>query len=376
MRLPNSNESYETLKQIAERNRCVECGSRLSVAWGGAFKVNGYIIRCTNNIEHKLFARPYEPTGYEIIEGLEKKAMLEQKNYTTAVGLPRAVGLTRKKADEIINSLWGDAPMVEKTKAAMLCVDYGLNPQAKHIFLVPYRHYETVNGVKKETGTDWSLIMGIKGKRVIARRQGEFYYYDETPRLMTDDEILKYYGEHDPDYFYAITIIVDSAGNKFPGYGRYSRSDKPKGLDKGNSHANMAWIHSESQALERFAPGNMPEGVIYSDTAEYEVLPDIGIVNKFSGEIVEGPLPRPAKQLYDSPGITSVSVSPSEPVDRDWVKESLKLLDWKNVINDYLKPVFTEIKADTITKYMDAMTKDEQQQFAREIERRLKVAGK
>jgi len=33
--------------------RCLECGSLLLLAWGGAYKIDSYILRCGENIEHK-----------------------------------------------------------------------------------------------------------------------------------------------------------------------------------------------------------------------------------------------------------------------------------------------------------------------------------
>ncbi len=375
MKLPGKNETYDDLIKKSKRLRCLECGGIVNVAWGGAFGHPSYILRCGNSIEHSNFARPYEPTAYEIIEEKERKAM-EQN---TALTTPRATSLTKQRATDIINSLWGEAPPVEKTKAVMLCLDYGLNPLAKHIFLIPYNRKDRDSG--RIIGQDWSLVMGIKAKRLIAyRRQGGFSYGEAhgviTPCLMTEDEEKQYFGAVSKEHVSSITIIVDSHGNKYPGYGRYALKDNPKGLDKGNSRANMANIRSESQALERYAPGAMPDGIDVVD-AEFEELPNGGKVNTITGEIkeTEQPAPDPEKELFDAPGISS-GPAPSEAIDRDWLKESLKFLDWKRVILDYLAPTFPHIKADSVSMYLDKMTPDEQRKFAQEVERRLKVEHK
>ena len=101
----------------------------------------------------------------------------------TGVAVRRMTALSQARANQIIESLWGAAPPVEKLKAAMICVDYGLNPLQKHLFLVGYEHKE--NG--KVDRVDWSIIYGIKAKRVIAYRHGYFAYADNTPRLMTEE---------------------------------------------------------------------------------------------------------------------------------------------------------------------------------------------
>jgi hypothetical protein len=139
----------------------------------------------------------------------------------------------------------------------------------------------------------------------------------------------------------------------------------------------MAMIRSESAALERYAPGAMPEGLDVID-AEYEVLPDIGIVDRGTGEIIE---PKPV-QIESKPEPVRpemVESSHRDVVDRTWVIESIRELDWRTVIPDYLKQhcwlVDTE-KIKSVGGYLDNMTEKEQRDFEAEIQRRLKKAGK
>jgi hypothetical protein len=179
------------------------------------------------------------------------------------------------------------------------------------------------------------------------------------------------------DHLCAITILIDEKGNKYPGYGRWPLSQNPKGMDKGNTKANMAMIRSESQALEKLAPGQMPEepGVV---DADYEEVPPQRTINKDTGEIVEKPVAveksvvtenpesaaafdalksantnsspaqnPPAAEIKNAPAKKETpKMTPAEPatvppktisgVDMDWLKESITKLKWKNVIVDYL----------------------------------------
>jgi hypothetical protein len=303
---------------------------------------------------------------------MEKKAMQEKKN-TALAGITRTMVLTRKHAVDIVDHLWGEAPFIEKEKAAMLCVDYGLNPLAKHLFLIPYN--------RKDGGKDWAIVMGIKAKRLIAYRQGRFSYADMTPRLMTNEEQKSYFGGISDAHISAITIIVDGAGNRYPGYGRYSLSENPKGMDKGNTRENMAMIRSESAALERYAPGAMPDNIDVID-ADYEDIPDVGLVSRSTGEIVVNkpvieskPVMIESKPEKKEP--ETIQPAHKDVVDRVWIKESLKSLNWRNVIHDYLsKSCWLIDKAETVTQYLDAMTEKEQREFEAEIQRRLKEAGK
>jgi len=276
--------TYEELQKRAATMKCQECGGSLSVAWGGSFGINDYIIRCGNNPNHKNFSRPYQPTDFEIIEKKEMKAMDNNKSLATR---QRVTAMTEIRATEIVNSLWGDAPAIEKAKAIMVCVDYGANPLMKHVFLIPFAKKEQVNGVWQEVGKEWAMVFGIKFKRLLAYRVKSFSYDDFTPRLMTEDEQKRIYGEVSKDNLCAITILVDEKGNKYPGYGRYPlNGNNPKGMDKGNTRANMAMIRSESQALEKLAPGQMPEepGVV---DADYEEVPPQRTIDPATGEIKE-----------------------------------------------------------------------------------------
>jgi len=362
---------------------CAICRSRITVAWGGTYKISQYILKCTKNIEHSGVVRPYVPTAYEIIERREIQAM-SQNN--TSVVVHRMTALSQVRANQIIESLWKDAPPVEKLKAAMICVDYGLNPLQKHLFLIPYEHKE--NG--RVVSTDWSIVYGIKAKRVIAYRHGYFAYADNTPRLMTEEEEKRIYGEPDPKYCRAITILVDEKGNKFPGYGQWTKTktyegkestNNPKGTDKGNTISNMALIRSESNALEKFAPGEMPPPGDTID-ADFEELPDqSGLkVDALTGEIKEtetkqDPKYAPAKTELVKERMTPAPAATKPPekiagVDMPWLNASLHELNWKGVIKDYLAPKF-QCLSPRVSGCLLEMKPEQITEFLKEIQTRL-----
>jgi hypothetical protein len=164
---------------------CAQCQARISVCWGGSYKIDQYILRCTKDVNHSGVVKPYKPTDFEILEKKEMAAVEKDKSLATR---PRVTAMTEIRATEIVNSLWGDAPAIEKAKAIMVCVDYGANPLMKHVFLIPFAKKEQVNGVWQEVGKEWSMVFGIKFKRLLAYRVKSFSYDDFTPRLMTEDE--------------------------------------------------------------------------------------------------------------------------------------------------------------------------------------------
>ena len=162
-------------------------------------------------------------------------------------------GLTRPQAMEILNTIWPDAPATDKVAAAILCVSYGLNPLANHVFLIKFKD-------------KWARVWGIKAKRLVASRRGSYSYLDMSPRLMTDEEQKKVWGEVDPSNVCYLTHLKDMAtGAEVYGYGKWPKSQQPYGIDKGNSQGNMASIRSESQALDRLRPAEMPSGFAVAD---------------------------------------------------------------------------------------------------------------
>ena len=355
---------------------CQVCRSRVTVAWGGAYKISQYILKCTKNIEHTGVVRPYVPTAYEIIERREIEAM----STNTGVAVRRMTALSQARANQIIESLWGSAPPIEKLKAAMICVDYGLNPLQKHLFLVGYEHKE--NG--KVDRIDWSIIYGIKAKRVIAYRHGYFAYADNTPRLMTEEEEKRIYGEMDPKYARGITILTDEKNNHFPGYGQWAKTkswdgkespNNPKGSDKGNTISNMALIRSESNALEKFAPGEMPPPGDTID-ADFEELPDqSGLkADAVTGEIkeIQAPPkvePKAKERMTPAPAATKPPENIAG-VDMPWLNASLHELNWKGVIKDYLAPKF-QCLSPRVSGCLLEMKPEQVTEFVKEVQSRL-----
>ncbi|KKM92122.1 hypothetical protein LCGC14_1221580, partial [marine sediment metagenome] len=106
---------------------------------------------------------------------------------------------------EIIDTIWGDAPEVEKYKAGMICKDFGLNPLMNHVYLIPFKRWED----GKVVGIDWATVIGRGAKRLMASRRGPYSYIENTPRVMTEEEQMATFGEYDEDKLYCITKLQD-----------------------------------------------------------------------------------------------------------------------------------------------------------------------
>ncbi|MFA5377321.1 MAG: recombinase RecT [Dehalococcoidia bacterium] len=289
----DQEHDYEWLKKHStdfnSNNVCGECGGALALCWGGYYKINNDILRCVNNFEHHTIARKFELTpanrpGFLLFDaGKKRREQLENKiGEQKALALRKYQGiinLDRAGAMEILETIWPGAPIADKTKAAMICVNYQLNPLMKHVFLIPFN-----KGQKNET---WAVVMGISATRLLASRRGNFSYIDDTPRIMNEEEQTRIFGEVDTKNLVVIVKVKDpKTGAEVPGYGRWPKGVAVYGADKGNSIFNMAAIRAERQALDKLRPGEMPSNVDVMDDnlAENAAYQD-GVVDS-SGKVL------------------------------------------------------------------------------------------
>lgn len=268
--------TLQQAKEYCQRNQCLVCNGPVVIAFN-----KEYVLRCGDPAHGpEQWGRPSsKPNMYQEANQIKRSAkeMAEQTENPTALSTIVHSGLlTQKRAAEIVRTFWPKAPDAEVTKAAILCESYGLNPLMKHVFLIPFKD-------------QWALVMGISATRLIAQRQGDFSYLDDTPRVMTADEQVKAFGEVDQQKIWAVCKLKNvKTGATSIGRGNWPKGTPPQGTDKGNTAANMAFIRAERQALDRLCPGKMPANVEVMDESLVDLPDTVKQVNTATGEIVEG----------------------------------------------------------------------------------------
>ncbi|MBA7486492.1 hypothetical protein ES707_22051 [subsurface metagenome] len=202
--------------------------------------------------------------------------------------------ITKAIATEIVETLWGEAPPIEKTKAILLCQTYQLNPLMKHLYLVGYKRRDRDgNYIEDGQGNlvlDWSMQIGIGATRLMAQRKHNYSYLDLTPRKATKEEIDRILGDTaDPNSIYGFVHVkdVDTGAEAF-GLRGIGKSERIKGEEKGNTHLNMACVRAERLALDRQYPGEMPQGIEVVDERFIET--DYRVVDDKAGEAGVSPL--------------------------------------------------------------------------------------
>jgi|GEM_PF-1854619 len=376
----DESTTRDKLFELRKKNRCQVCHGVLDVFMdldrGKAFLACGDWHRS----RHEGIMREF--SQYELNILTRREEMVEelgQEKATKLLQYEGVVSLTKKQSMEILETIWPNAPEVEVMKAAMVCHQYGLNPLMKHVFLIPFKRKREGRVV----GEDWVTVLGIKATRLIAHRAGDFSYLDDTPRIMTEDEQKRIFGEVDNTRIWAITKLQDSKGNVAPGYGSWPKDEEPYGKEKGNTRANMAFIRSERNALDRLFSGEMPQGVEVIDE-EYGVpsslISEGGVKiggapgDKGAGEGEPAPIFTPSKQEP-----TKIAGAPPAEVEGgrfsinlEWLNESLKELRWTE---DTAKTfVISRYKVDgrgTFTEVLGRLTREQAEEFTKELAERV-----
>ena len=284
----------EDLDKLRRKHRCKECGGKLAVFYDlnehkAYLACNDYQRSQHDGIERE--ASRWEKEGVESLT-IERRneIMAEEIGTEKTKALAKYMGgvaMTKAIATEIVNTMWGEAPPVEKAKVILLCEAYQLNPLMKHLYLIGYKRKENGKLVVDSKGNqvyDWSIQMGIGATRLLAQRKHSFSYLDFTPRKATKAEIDKILGDtYDPNCIYGFVWIKDTkTGAEAFGLRGIPKTATIQGQDKGNTHLNQACVRAERLCLDRQYPGEMPTGVEIFD--ERYIDADYRVVN---GEAIE-----------------------------------------------------------------------------------------
>lgn len=293
------DQSNENLKKIRGANCCAECGRQLYIYLDRETK-QSYVACPTPR--HEGIAKEYKPqdTGYQ--SNIRREMELEQnQGKETAValrGIPKQGQLTQPQAEHILSLVYPGCPKDEIIRCAILCRDFGLHPLMREVYLIPFKD--------KEGKANYATVLGINATRKLMAQRGTYSYTDDTPRLMTEAEQKRIFGEVDEKNIVAITKLRTKDGLEAPGYGKWPKlkqeykegkpvykdgepmmvSNDPYGHEKGNTKANMAFIRSERNAFGRLSPDALPIGVEVVDEA-YVEEPDGAKVAIATSEIIE-----------------------------------------------------------------------------------------
>ena len=272
--------------------------------------------------------------------------------------------MTQTKAIYLLKTVWPNAPDAEVIKASIICATYGLNPLLKQVSLISFKN--------KNGGVSWVTVLGIKATRNIALGTGHKYGYIDGPRVMTEDEQKTIFGQTYPDRIVAITKIKDHDGNIYPGYGFYPKDGSVQGADKGNSVANMAFIRSERNALDKMAPGQLPNTEVI-DEEFTEVKVNNQTLEAGRQETI-AQAENDIEELFGDGEPTKAPVVKAE-FDIDWLMDKLKSINWnEKTTRSYLFAKYKVQTDGTIPEIVARLIPAQRDSFFKEIEDRKAMA--
>ncbi len=271
--------------------------------------------------------------------------------------------MSQRQAAYLLSRVWPGAPEDEIKKAALICQQYQLNPLMRQVYLIKY-------------GNTWSVVLGIKATRQIAKQHHRYSYID-GPRMMSEQEQREILGDVDKERYWAITKIKDAEGNIYPGYGNIPRNAQVYGMDKGNSAQNLAFIRSERNALDKLAPGELPDLDVADD--QYTPIGNLKAAVEAGRREAEMQVEADINELYGEEDAHVAPEPPPAPVshsDAEYIKSGLSALGLPfNNITPALRAnaLFAGVewgKYKNIDELLASMTPDQLRAVRAEVDRR------
>jgi len=315
----------EDLQDLRKKHKCKECGGMLNVFMdidaGKAFLAcNDWhrthhegIERAASRYETGGLSELNIPTRREIMEqeyGEVKTKALEKAR------LPMTGALTQPQAEHILSLVYPNVPKDEVIRCAILCRDFGLHPLMKEVYILGFKNTKTGK-------VDYSTVLGISASRKMAAdRKGAYSFLDGTPRAATPEEIIKQYGknsEEERDNLISICKLKGEKGNEATGFGLWPKDKIPYGTDKGNTKRNMANIRSERPTYSRL-PGPALPPIEVIDEA-YTDVPDIGRLDRETGEFIEGEYTEVKGRVVDEKTGEIIEPEPHSKPKEHWCQE-------------------------------------------------------
>lgn len=296
LRRPRAQPMVTRLSEVATASsgdyaqdyRCGECRGLLTVAWGGSYGINEYVLRCGNDSQHVGIVRParipMSQRGLPYIKPSKKEVqrLAQEHGQATSTKLApymTSTALTKEQASFIVQTMWPKAPMEMRKQAIALCVMEQLNPLMKHVHILgPYE--------SKKTGElTWALHIGKQANRLMAGRRCDFGYVEE--RAMTKEEVINVTGEDTyATKLWVVVVVDDDKGKHFTGRGFWWRKDQVYGEEKGNSMFAMAAGRAEKIALDKCTAGRSRTPLPNLPVIDEAFLPDIGQVEEAAAELL------------------------------------------------------------------------------------------
>ena len=215
-------------KTVRDGYLCAQCQSRINVAWGGSFGINGYILRCGQNIDHHGITRhdkQYENKMREALSMESVKLMaMDEKQMMTRVEMARFPQ---------------ELTLAEKKLLAQVAITYGFDPLMGEVSIFQGRPYVSIDG-RYRKAQETNKLDGVSTRPATEQERKEW----EIP---------------EGDFFFKSEVRVSGATYPFVGWGRvFSPETQVRAGKPGDAYKptvtnpqRMAEKRAEAQALRK-----------------------------------------------------------------------------------------------------------------------------
>lgn len=320
--------TYDDMKKaVANGCLCVQCQGSLTIAWGGQMGIDGYILRCGNDINHIGITRHDKKHEQKLKEGfsMESNALMTMDEKT----MLQRVEMARFPQD---------LTLADKKLLAQVAISYGFDPLMGEVTIYQGKPFVSIDG-RYRKAQETMRLDGVE-TRPATRQEREDWQIPEG------------------DYFFRSEVFVAGATHPFVAWGRVRKSETTGGKGFKPVETNpqrMAEKRAEAQALRKAFHIPLPS-VEDIGSPDYDVDSTAREIDTSTGEITEGkskkdkPHPEEAEkditELWgekpDKPPAPETPPQPAKPKTKPSKEESKgngQGVEWQTV-RDILRPKY------------------------------------
>ena len=231
-------------RTLVEKYRCGECQARLSVAWGGKFGVNNYVLRCGRDATHSTIARDRRNT-----------VATEQQSRALVVTLTQALA----RVDEAQQAgLWpGQLAPAQKHLMAQATLAYGLDPLMQELTVYQGKPMVTIRG-RRRKDAEAGHHPSIRFRFLTTEEKAEF----TQAGAFQDGDLAMY------------CVLTTEEGATVEGFGKSTKAERQSGRQPvAKEHpVEMCQKRAEDRArMMAYGPIPLPTGFIAAVMSEFQV---------------------------------------------------------------------------------------------------------
>uniref|UniRef100_A0A6M3IXX1 Uncharacterized protein n=1 Tax=viral metagenome TaxID=1070528 RepID=A0A6M3IXX1_9ZZZZ len=355
MPLTEADITHEQMKDAVNKGYlCGKCGGTISIAWGGSIGINGYILRCGNDITHTGITRHDKKHEQKMKESFSMDSTALQK--MTETQMVERVNMARFPQD---------LTPADKKLLAQVAITYGFDPLMGEVSIYQGRPFVSIDG-RYRKAQETEQLDGVETRPATKQEREDW----QIPA---------------GDYFFHSEVYLKGARKPFIGWGRVYMAETVGGKGFKPVEKNpqrMAEKRAEAQALRKAFHIPLPS-IEDIGNPDYDV--ESTAIDVTTGEIPEQ---KPEKEKASNkqqptsqpvtPPSEGVEEQPS-PIDLTWLKEALEKIEasgvdkWRKV--DVLARLNITVNGEhkKISDAVRRLSSDQATDFASEVADMLKM---